>query len=406
MLIVGLASACSAMESSSNQNNQVSVQDCTLAAVNSDYVSTSISLLYGDGTVCMDHVIHSGSKTPGLATALSGDVSVPSSPHPDGLLVLIDRYPNAAITLVDPASGEVQHQFSVSTGFASNPHDVWFSDTNRMFVSRSETNRTPTGSLEDWDEGGDILVVNVETAGIEGRIDLRPFADEQDGEMLDPRPDRLIPLHGLLWTNLRHLSPDFQTAGVGKLVGIDPNAQSIVGQVELSGLENCTGIQAEEDGLWLVCTGLFAATSAEQVAVSGVVHVDVGDPSAPTVDWSLSAKDIANQPLGFSLAALSSQRAVFVSLGSLEGKGGKDRLVLVDRQENSVTDLGFESGAYTLGHVHWNQQSQHLLVLNSGAQDPGIQRLSRDESGSWSVISTVSSNPTVGLPPVGVGALR
>ncbi len=391
---------------SSGDGTPHAFDQCKFAVVNSDYVSTSISLLHNDGTVCVDHVIHSGSTAPGLLTALSGDVVLPSTPHPEGALVLIDRFPNAAIALVEPTTGTVVQQISVSTGFASNPHDAWFPDGGRMYVTRAESNRTPTERTDDWDEGGDILIVEVDSGQIEDRIDLGSLADEIAGERLDPRPDRLIPLHGSLWTNLRHLSSDFQQAGAGKLVAIDPMDNTVQHSLSLPGLENCGGMQAMTNGLWLVCTGLFAASIESQVAVSGIAYVGVEPGSAPTNNWSMTAVDLGNRPLGFSLAALDEHRAVVVLLGSLQGDGLNDRLAVVDRLDDSVTELDFQSSAYTVGHLYWNAGLEKLLVLNSGKQDPGIQRLKWDDVQGWSSMETVSSNPSVGLPPITLGVLR
>lgn len=149
---------------------------CVVASVNTDYVSTSVSLLRADGSLCAPAVITSGSRPPGVTTALSGDVVLPTEPHPDGLLVLIDRYPAAVLTFVDPESGEVVRQIGVGTGYPSNPHDALFLAPDRAWVTRYDANPTPTPAPEDLDDGGDVLVIDPSTGALRDRIDLGPWA--------------------------------------------------------------------------------------------------------------------------------------------------------------------------------------------------------------------------------------
>jgi hypothetical protein len=380
--------------------------ECSMAVVNTDYMSTSVSLLRPDGSICADNIIHSGSERPGLTVALSGDVMLPTTPHPDGLLVLIDRYPNGAITFVDPFTAAVRSQVSVTTGFASNPHDVLILGEDKMYVTRSETNPTPTDTPTDWDEGGDVLIVHPQTGSLLGRIDLSAYTEEQDGQPMDPRPDRLVSTTGRVWTNLRHLSRDFQWAGSGRVVGIDPITDTVETVVELAGLENCTGLVAGIDGLWGVCTGVFAAGASAQMNASGLFHVDVAAESEPSVDWTFSAVDLGNRPLGFNLAAVDDHTVVVVTLGSMEGEGTPDRLVAVDRLTNHVQDLGVEAGAYTLGDVAWSASAKRLLVVHMDMLEPGLWRLQRGAEGVWAPLVTTLTNPSIGLPPIDIGFLQ
>jgi len=377
-----------------------------MAVVNTDYVSTSVSLLRSDGSVCADNIIHSGSEQPGLTVALSGDVMLPTTPHPEGLLVLIDRYPNGAITFVDPFTAAVRSQVSVATGFASNPHDVLILGDDKMYVTRSETNPTPTDTATDWDEGGDVLIIHPQTGSLLGRIDLSAYTEEQDGKPMDPRPDRLVSTAGLVWTNLRHLSRDFRQAGSGRIVGIDSSTDTVETVVDLMGLQNCTGMVAGHDGLWGVCTGVFAAGSSAQMDASGLFHVDVTTEGEPSVDWMFSAVELGNRPLGFALAAVDDHTVVVVTLGSLEGEGEPDRLLAVDRTTNHVQDLGLEAGAYTLGDVAWSASANRLFVVHMDMVEPGLWRLQRAAGGAWAPLVSTLTNPSVGFPPADIGLLQ
>src|SRR4051812_27276666 len=66
----------------------------------SDYTSTNIRALSSAGSVLSSSFISSGSAPPGLTTALSGDVTFPSSAPLSHRVVLIDRYPNSVLTWV------------------------------------------------------------------------------------------------------------------------------------------------------------------------------------------------------------------------------------------------------------------------------------------------------------------
>ena len=48
---------------------------CSVVAVHSDFVSTSVSLLNGDGTLCVDGFVDSGSAALDVVAALSGAAS-------------------------------------------------------------------------------------------------------------------------------------------------------------------------------------------------------------------------------------------------------------------------------------------------------------------------------------------
>src|SRR5689334_19360480 len=75
-----------------------------LAVVNSDYVSTSVSLIDpATAKVKKGDCINSGTHTPGNTLALSGDVGLPSQPQPMNLLVTID-HANSALTWIDPST--------------------------------------------------------------------------------------------------------------------------------------------------------------------------------------------------------------------------------------------------------------------------------------------------------------
>ena len=68
--------------------------------------------------------------------ALSGDIVLPSAPNPFHWQILIDRYPNAAVTRLDPQTFTILRQFSVATGFSSNSQDLLLLDAHTAYVTR------------------------------------------------------------------------------------------------------------------------------------------------------------------------------------------------------------------------------------------------------------------------------
>src|SRR6202142_3349207 len=93
-----------------------------MLVASSDFVSTNISVLSPSGALLSETILSSGSATPGLTAALSGDVIFPLARTP-GEIVLIDQFPNAVLTWVDPSSAKGLRQMNVGTGFSANPHE-------------------------------------------------------------------------------------------------------------------------------------------------------------------------------------------------------------------------------------------------------------------------------------------
>ena len=162
---------------------------CVLAVVASDYSSTAISLLTSDGSLCAPDVITSGSRPPGLLTALSGDVVLPSGPDPAGRLHVLDRYPNGVVTTVDPTTSEVLAQLAVGT--LSDPHDIAFVDgPPSILLTRMEYVDPATTT-----EGSDLIRFPLD-ASASLRVDLTAYADRPriPGQPdYDPMPRPLRP---------------------------------------------------------------------------------------------------------------------------------------------------------------------------------------------------------------------
>lgn len=361
--MVALWAACDA--GTSGHEDLLPRSRCAVAVVASDYRSSSVSLLAADGSPCATDVVHSGSRPPGLLTALSGDLTLPLSPPPAGVdaeVVLIDRYPNGIISRLDAADDEVIAQVAVAPGFAGNPQDVLRLDAATALVSRLQ--RDPA----DASAGSDLLVVDWQTGAPHDRIVLDAAADPG----FDPMPTRLARTGADVWVGLAHLGPRFDAAGAGRVARVDAERRALDGVVAIEGAHNCGHVAADPAGrgVWVACSGSFAQRGAPQLARSALAWIDA---RSRAVAWHVSAEDLAGAPLGFSLAALDDQRALVVAVGDLEA-AAPDRLLLVTRATGVATPL-LEAGPFELGAILVSPEAGLVLVAVADVERPRIETL-------------------------------
>ena len=417
LLVVLVAAALPACDSDAAGSPPAGVipgsEACRVAVVSSDYASTSISLLAADGTLCADDVLNSGSRPPGVVTSLSGDVVIPSTRHPRGLVTLIDRFPNAIVTFLDAATHAVVGQIPVATGFPSNPHDVAFVSETKAYVTRHETNPDPSLDPAALDGGGDLLIVDPDALTVTGRVDLLTEVGRAAGERLDARPDRVAVVSDQVWVSLNHLSRDFTRGGPGIVLAIDPEADAIARRVDLPEQANCGTLAPTLDdagepdglGLWVACTGVYQEGEAAQLARSAVAYVDLTG-AEPALAWVGPAAALALAPFGSGLVAAGPQRAVVTVLGRLDPPE-PDRLFLVDRSAGSAEALDVTTDAFELGALALLAAGGVLLAADSDPEAPQVLRLAWDrDAGPGAALPPIAANPKVGLEPRSLGVFR
>lgn len=365
-----------------------------IAVIGTDYLSTSVSVLeIGTGDLLAEGVLHSGSATPGLSVALSGDVVLPRAPNPLHHLLLLDRYPNSVVTVLDGATFEVLGQIPVATGFPANPHDLLWLQADKAYVARYEANPTP--GREPFDGGDDLVVVDLEAGAVTGRIPLGPHADPG----LLARPERMVLAGDRVWVVLGHLAEDFGAAGPGRLVAVDPEEDAVAAVLDLPEVENCTGLLHDpvRQVLYVSCAGLFAAGPAQQVAGAGIVAVDLTvSPPAPTL--LRRAADGLGRPFGFDLALADGRWLLAVRFGD-PAEGPPDRLVALDLDGGGAERVVHEAGsAYGLGGVLADDSGGIVLVGEADPEAPRILRY-RVDSGAFTPDGVIVSHPKSGLPP-------
>ena len=139
---IAVAAVASGCGDDPRQNGAVTTPPASGGAIlNSDFLSTSLSLVDKNGGLVTADCVHSSTTGTG-STTISGDVVLPSQPQRGGQIVLIDRG-NTALTFVTP-SCTVDRQFSVKGGFEmANPHDVVIIDDHKAYVTRYAKNAAP-----------------------------------------------------------------------------------------------------------------------------------------------------------------------------------------------------------------------------------------------------------------------
>ena len=287
-----------------------------LTVVCSDFVSTSVALLNPDGrNVVAPVVIHSGQRPPGLQTALSGDVVLPSMPHPDGLVLLIDRHPNAVLTFVEPSSGQIERQISVATGFASNPHDAAVTADGHLLVTRYATHPSPRRA-DGLDRGDDVLVLDPS-----GEPLSRVGFEEPDG--FPGRPDRIVEVSpGQYWVSLNRVSAqweEYRPGRIARLTWSGPHrhlepAPSVV----LDDFANCGAMAVDTDRVTVSCTGAWDPSTGRYDRASSGLAV-----------FTTQGERIATLPASDPRVEMPMSPAVVF--------GGDDRLYVVQYGQDAAT---------------------------------------------------------------------
>ncbi len=366
-----------------------------VAVVSSDYLSSNVSVLSTAGHVLSESMISSGSAPPGLTTALSGDVVLPSVAPPSGRLVLVDRYPNSVLTWVDPATASVLAQVSVGTGFPSNPHDYLELDATRAYVPRYESN-AHAGS-EPNDAGGDLLILDTERYAITGSISL---AQPDDGLFL-PHPARLLAVNGEAWVVLERFEQGYGDAGDGRIVGVSPETDSVVWSLDLPGVANCGALAVDPAGerVAVACSGVLRR--ADTVERSAVVLLDATvEPPVELARFAVGAE------LGSSPSPTLAWASDSILLGATYGdirQGTSDLAYELDLTTGSARQVQDSGGAVVLGDALCAPACSDVCFM----ADAHARALR-----SWQVDGEkiaegqdVAVDPGIGLPPRALGFL-
>ncbi len=369
-----------------------------LAVIDSDYASTSISIISAAGALVKDDCINSGTQASGkLSLTLSGDVVLPSQPQLGGDLWLVDRM-NNALTVVTPPTCAVSAQIAVGTGFQANPHDVAVLSATKLYVTRYNTNAVASAA-NPTAAGDDVLILNRATASITGRIGLTTYAAPVATFVIQAQPDRMVIAGGKVYVTLGSQDANFMAAGEGRVVVIDPGSDTVIGTIALTGLKGCSAIQYVPtlSSLFVSCGGSFA--DADQSAASGIAQIDLST-ATPALHVT-KASVVGGQPVNFSwVGVLSATQAFAGTLGSFPlgtTPGTKDGLYLFNPTAGTATPVPLSAGAYDLGGAVVG--AALLLVPDATTTKPLIHVFDVPATGAPTERTPFAPDPSKGLPP-------
>jgi hypothetical protein len=362
------------------------------AVINSDFVSTSVSLLNPQGTLTRGDCVHSMTTGTGSKT-ISGDVVLPSQPQRGNKVVLIDRG-NTALTFVNPATCAVDGQFSVKGGFnLANPHDVVTVSTSKAYVTRYGKNAAPATPTA---AGDDILILDPRDGTINGRIDLSAY-----GSATHPAsPDRAIIAAGKVVVTLNRWNSTNYTYEAGSVVVIDPATDQVVQQLGLGGLKNCEGLDyvPAQPTVLIACGGSFGST--EQALESGVAVVDVASSPA-RLARVISAVAFPTPPVTFAwvvsmpTATGAAARAFTSTLGSFS-PSAPDHLYQFDFVTGATMSFGTAS-PFDLGKPAGG--NGRLLLPDAKASTPRVHVFDASSAGVPTETTAFVPDVASGLPP-------
>ena len=371
------------------------------AIINSDYKSTSVSLV--DPTkaaLAQDDCLDSGSTTPQLSMALSGDVVMATAPQANDELVLVDRM-NSALAYLSATNCQVLRQVSVATGYYSNPHDVVSISPTKSYVTRYEKNATPSGAAGAFDQGDDLLIFNPATGTATGRIDLSSYAMTGAAAPLQARPDRALLVDGKVYVTLTDQSADFMTTGPAVVVVIDSTSDLVTGTIPLSAQKNCSGIDylAASKTLVVGCSGDYNDPT-NQSAQSGVVLIDISG-SVPKMTKVVGAADVGGRALGGS-GVVGDDAIMIITAGDVSGTP-PDSLWSYTVSTATAQKVLDADGAFTLGSIAANAANHLAFVTDASMTKPVVHVFDVSRPAAVTQTSSFVANPKSGLPPRLIG---
>jgi DNA-binding beta-propeller fold protein YncE len=372
-----------------------------LVVVESDYQSSNVSLLGFDGNVLSGSLISSSTQGSGFGTALSSDVVPASSTDPGPRLPLIDRYAPGVLRFIDLATARVASELSVGTGFNANPQDYLVLDVHKAYVARYQVNANP--GRQDWDGGGDVLIVDPSLPAISGRIDLLPAMAGEDTQFT-PHPARLLQVAGRVFVLLASYANDFLLGGTSsRLVELDPSTDGIVSTLVFDGLRGCDSLAVSpgQTELAVTCTGDDLRDAVAKNDRSGLVLVDIS--GTPVEKRRFAASSFGDAPVGFAVDYAASSVLLFSSFGHFDESGAiaaQDTLWRLDTADGSHDAvLSSEHTPFTLGAVRCAPACGVCFAADAERGGGSVLRFALDSAAALSAPTLIRADARVGLPP-------
>ncbi|MET0410370.1 MAG: hypothetical protein ABW217_03700 [Polyangiaceae bacterium] len=370
-----------------------------------DYSSTSVSLVDPGGELLSPVFIGSASADTGLSTALSGDVVPPSGALAGDEVVLIDR-DAAVLTWVKLETTAVRAQLNVGTGFAANPQDYVPVSDDKSYVTRFEQNGS--SGLEDFDQGSDVLIIDPSAASVVGRIDLAPVLEGEDPSYL-PRATRALAAgeRVLLLAQAGNALFEFLDT---RLVVIDANTDAIEQVLVLEGMKSCANLALSPDGdeLAIACNGAFGQDPEQGFPDAGIVIVELADELVE--QQRFAASELGGEQVS-ALSYASATSLLFTTYGRYSADASEllapDTLRRLDLERGALDEeplVATGASAFSLGDVRCAPLAGSCVLADAESEGGVLRRFEVASDGSVSELGQVATNPELGLPPRYLGA--
>lgn len=371
-----------------------------LIVVESDYQSSNVSLIDFDGKVLSASLASSSTQSSGFGVALSGDVVPAASPERGARITLLDRYPTAVLRFVDLATARVAAELPVATGFRSNPQDYLALDEHKAYVSRYESN--PNAGQQDFDGGGDVLIVDPSLPAITGRIDLSSAMAGEDARF-SPHPARLLQVAGRVFVLLASYADDYSSGTSSRLVELDPKRDGIVSTLVFDGLRGCDALALSPNAteLAVACTGDDLRDAVANTDHSGIALVDLSAATRETQRFPGSTWGA--DPVSFSVDYAAAGVLLFETFGHFDESGAAstpDTLWRFDTQSaQSEVILHSLRTPFTLGAIRCVPACGACFAADAEREAGSVQRFSVDENAVLGTPTATIAEARVGLPP-------
>ncbi len=371
-----------------------------LVVVESDYQSSNVSLIDFGGNVLSASLASSSTQGAGFGVALSGDAVPAASPERGASIALIDRYPTAVLRFVDLATARVAAELPVATGFRSNPQDYLALDEHKAYVSRYESNLN--AGQQEFDGGGDVLIVDPSVPAITGRIDLSS-AMAGEAAQFTPHPARLLAVAGRVFVLLASYADDYSSGTSSRLVELDPSRDGLVSTLVFDGLRGCDAlaVSPDESELAVACTGDDLRDAVAKNDHSGIALVDLS--AAPREEQRFPARTWGADPVSFSLDYAATGVLLFETFGHFEDSGAVGALDTLWRFDTesaeSAAVLQSERTPFTLGAIRCVPACGACFMADAERESGSVQRFSVDANALLGTPTATIAEARVGLPP-------
>lgn len=372
------------------------VPDVVMSVVLSDYASSAIVLVREDGSNVV--WVDSGSRAPGLVSALSGDVVLPSTQLTPHALVLLDRYQSDVMTVLPfEAPNSLLWQADLrggrTAGTSPNPQDALAVPDGRWLVSRFNPS---VGDVPEMARGNDLVVMDPAAHTMVTRVDLHADV-EVGGTHFFARPSRLAALAAegrpYALVGLARLSDlSHRETGPGAVALVD-SAHLSASVLELAGLSNCGAVAVnptQTSEAFVLCQGDAFAVDESR---AGIVRVAIEDG----VLVERGRLSIAVQPTmpapGNGLVVIDSEHVAYVAHGALSPPS-PDQLVMVTAL--SQCEVLAEAEAFTLGEGAYDARDARLLVPDGEMRSVRSFNFAHD---AWREGAPLAMPLCVHLPP-------